>query len=696
VVFIAPSRDLTDGQAAEQAARTTHEPTKKLFMKTTLRLLTVVLLSVTPTVDAARNSDADNAGSYWAVVPPGVFRMGAEPGADVLKPGRLRSYDGPDWDETPVHEVRITKAFAIGVSRVTQKEYARFRPKHREYIRSRGLEWEADAPVTMVSWHEAEAYCRWLSEERGESIRLPTEAEWEFAAQQAKRLGLLGLGDGVQEWCQDWWAPYRLGPVTDPLGPEKGEIRVARGGGAGPERLEAAEIEINGVITKATRRVTPRITDRSGSVPDDRSANLSFRLVRGERPVGSFRPEPPPAVANTDVSQVAARWERQRDPDTPYFIGGIPFIGQSEDPLALPYFGRHHVPSIVYCENGDLLATSFTAPDDGSRQMAILFSRLKRGSAAWSPPARFFIVPDRNNKGLLFNAGPGELHHYNMIKDNVQNAYSLVKRVSTDNGLTWTAARMVQPYPAVPSNLTTFTGTPRFISEIQPARLSDGTLVIPSDAAGGNEGGTVLWASQDHGESFSEMTRFGWNHAEFAQPGGKAGWIAGIHASFVELKDGRLLAIGRSNNIDGRMPMSVSSDRGRTWTYRASPFPPILSGQRAVIVRLQEGPLLVLSYTDLTASYQKGAQQGIDITVEGGKVRKGLGAFSALSFDEGETWRNYKIIPLDEQNPLEGERGGYLAFVQTPDGVVHFVTSRHYYSCNFAWLKAPVRAAASR
>jgi len=340
-----------------------------------------------------------------------------------------------------------------------------------------------------------------------------------------------------------------------------------------------------------------------------------------------------------------------------------------------------------------LLATSFTAPDDGSRQMAIIFSRLKRGSTVWAPPARLFIVPDRNNKGLLFNARPGELHHYNMYEDNVQKAYTLIKRISTDNGVSWTAARIVQPYPAIQSNLTTFTGTPRFISEIQPVRLSDGTLVIPSDAAGGNDGGTVLWASHDHGESFSEITRFGWNHAEFAKFGGKAGWIAGIHASFVELKDGRLLALGRHNNIADRMPMSTSVDRGRTWTYRASPFPPILSGQRAVIVRLQEGPLLVLSYTDLNASYQKGIQQGIDIADEVGNVRKGFGVFSALSFDEGETWGNYKIIPLDEHKPFEGERGGYLAFVQSPDGIIHIVTSRHYYSFNLAWLKSPVMAA---
>ncbi len=652
---------------------------------------------------------AGSAGSYWVVVSPGVFRMGAEPGPDVLRPGapQLRTYDGPDWDEVPVHEVRITRAYSMGVSRVTQGEFARFRPQHKEYVLSRGLKWDEKAPVTMVSWYDADAYCRWLSEKEGDIFRLPTEAEWEFAALSAERLGLKGIGDGIQEWCHDWWAPYSPDMVTDPLGPKKGEIRVARGGGKGPRRTETVDVEVDGVITKAQREVIPRITDRSGSVPDDRSANLSFRLVRGKLPDGTYRPEPPPPATDVNVSQVAVKWEKQKDPDKPYFIGGIPFIrgmdgsvaswsNMPENALSLPYFGRHHVPSIVYCENGDLLATSFTAPNDGSDQMAIIFSRLRRGSNIWDPPARFFIVPDRSNKGLLFNAGPGELHHYNMIKDNVLNAYSLIKRVSTDNGLTWTAARIVHPYPAIPSNLKTFTGTPRFISEIQPMRLSDGTLIIPSDAAeGGNEGGTVLWASHDHGESFQEITRFGWNHAEFAQPGGRAGWIAGIHASCVELNDGRLLAIGRHNNIDNRSPMSISADRGRTWIYKASPFPPILSGQRSVIVRLQEGPLLVLSYTDLNASYQQGVQQGIDITDDEGNVHKGFGAFSALSFDEGETWSHYKIIPLDHKNLLEGERGGYLAFVQTPDGIIHIVTSRHYYSLNLAWLKTPVKAAAT-
>ena len=53
------------------------------------------------------------------------------------------------------------------------------------------------------------------------------------------------------------------------------------------------------------------------------------------------------------------------------------------------------------------------------------------------------------------------------------------------------------------------------------------------------------------------------------------GTIAGIHAKVVELTDGRLLALGRLATINGRMPMSISSDLGKTWTYKASPFPPI-------------------------------------------------------------------------------------------------------------------------
>ena len=70
-----------------------------------------------------------------------------------------------------------------------------------------------------------------------------------------------------------------------------------------------------------------------------------------------------------------------------------------------------------------------------------------------------------------------------------------------------------------------------------------------------------------------------------------------VYAGVVELKDGRLLAFGRGEPMDGWMPMSLSDNLGTTWTYQASPFPPIGTGQRLVLKRLSEGPLLFVSFT---------------------------------------------------------------------------------------------------
>ena len=217
---------------------------------------------------------------------------------------------------------------------------------------------------------------------------------------------------------------------------------------------------------------------------------------------------------------------------------------------------------------------------------------------------------------------------------------------------------------------------------------------MPSDAgyAGMSNDGTVLWGSRDFGESWSEMTRYGWNSKEFAQAGKQAGWIAGIHAPFVVLADGRYLAFGRGCDIGDRMPMSLSSDQGKTWTYQAASFPAILSGQRPFLLRLREGPILFVSYTDASTRVREKTQQGMDFTDDSGMVRKGFGMFSALSLDEGKSWQYPKLIPDDAANPWKSPSGGYLACVQTPDDMIHLVSSRKYYRFNLAWLKTPAPA----
>jgi len=148
-------------------------------------------------------------------------------------------------------------------------------------------------------------------------------------------------------------------------------------------------------------------------------------------------------------------------------------------------------------------------------------------------------------------------------------------------------------------------------------RMADGTILLPSDSL---ESTSAIWLSEDDGKTWQD-------------PGGT---IAGVHAGVVELKDGRLMALGRGNNIDGYMPKSISSDRGKNWTYSPSPFPPIAGGQRLVLIRLKEGPLLFASFAS-----------EIMIRDRSGRERPVSGLFTALSYDEGETWQVRRLVSDD-------------------------------------------------
>ena len=175
--------------------------------------------------------------------------------------------------------------------------------------------------------------------------------------------------------------------------------------------------------------------------------------------------------------------------------------------------------------------------------------------------------------------------------------------------------------------------------------------------------------------------------------------IDGIHAGVVELKDGRLMALGRGDNINGQMPMSLSDDLGKTWTYTASPFPPINGGQRLVLMRLREGPILLISFTN-----SKGQDKPTSWIFAGadGNPFDGVGMYASLSFDEGQTWPMRKLLTPGKGNydggawtgeltatPTRAEHAGYLAATQTPDGIIHLISSRLYYQFNLTWLQTP-------
>lgn len=644
----------------------------------------IVLISLTATgIHSCRSShqpDSSPVGNYVSVK-AGIFEMGAEVLPDVLDGGPPRP--GPHWDETPPHEVRISRSYDIGLSKVTQAEFARFKPEHEALMKSRGLEWRPGEPVVMVTWDEAMEFCSWLGEQDGKTVRLPTEAEWEYAARNADELGLKGIGDGIREWCLDWWAPYAPGVVKNPLGPREGVVRVFRNGEWWSKMREE---DRSGQVLES------RVTDRSGTVRGDRRIDLGFRVVRGKLPAGTFREPLPIAEPFRNVSQERFPWKPQKNPDDPVFYTDLHILppADSLELLRLPYFSRHHVASITYCDNGDLLLIVFTAPGDYCDQKAILMSRLRQGSDTWGPPARFFIAPDLlpGSPGVLFNNGKGEIQYY------VSVGGTVIKRVSTDHGATWSSPRIVyrNAVRGPGKEESTTLDRPRLSPFQSIKRRSDGALIMPSDVGGGGSG---IFVSYDEGDSWTELTRFGWNEGGFAQEGDSAGWMAGVHNAPVELAGGGWLSFGRTRDIRGRAPMSISRDGGKTWTYHASPFSPISFSQRQAMIRLANGQILLNWFTDpvIRVVRQQGIhEKGMDFLDQAGKVHKGYGMFVALSPDEGKTWPVRKLLPEDPEEPWAAryDFGVNNDVIQTPDGMMHLATSRRYFRFNMAWLTTPL------
>ncbi len=186
-------------------------------------------------------------------IPAGKFQMGSpETEKDRKK------------DEGPQHEVTISKPFYMGVYEVTQDQYqAVMGSKPSRFIGSRN-------PVEQVSWNDAVEFCRKLSQQTGKSVRLPTEAQWEYACRagtltrfsfgdsdgsmdsyawysknsggqtnpvgqkQPNAWGLYDMHGNVWEWCSDWYADsYVNANNVDPQGPGSGTYRVLRGGSWG-------------------------------------------------------------------------------------------------------------------------------------------------------------------------------------------------------------------------------------------------------------------------------------------------------------------------------------------------------------------------------------------------------------------------------------------------------------------------------
>lgn len=207
-----------------------------------------------PAVGTRKINPKDGLTYVW--IPPGTFRMGClGPAA-----GRTRGMNAEEClgNELPRHSVTLTAGFWLGQTLVTQLAYRRLMAADRSNFPNDQL------PVDGVAWDAATAFC-----ERA-GMRLPTEAEWEWASRgglaeerygpldqiawyrgnsggqphavgqkQPSPYGLYDMLGNVWEWVADWYAPYRsvqpccddpAEAVLDPKGPTTGQYRVLRGG----------------------------------------------------------------------------------------------------------------------------------------------------------------------------------------------------------------------------------------------------------------------------------------------------------------------------------------------------------------------------------------------------------------------------------------------------------------------------------
>ncbi|MEW6735396.1 MAG: formylglycine-generating enzyme family protein [Acidobacteriota bacterium] len=186
-------------------------------------------------------------------IPAGSFEMGSDLG---------------EIDELPIHQVKLG-AFKLGRFEVTNAQWKSYcdaigqnYPPNPKLGKDYFLE-KPNHPVLNISWQDAQDYCQWLSQITGQQYRLPTEAEWEYAAQdstlsrfadnrtktsphtavvgsyQPNQFGLFDMLGNVWEWCEDWYNPnfYRGSALDNPQGADKGKYRVLRGGSWGDPRI---------------------------------------------------------------------------------------------------------------------------------------------------------------------------------------------------------------------------------------------------------------------------------------------------------------------------------------------------------------------------------------------------------------------------------------------------------------------------
>jgi len=579
-------------------------------------------------------------------VEAGSFKMG---GGDLK--------DRPD--ALPVHTVTITRDFWIAREPIKYELFARF---CREEL---GTEPDAEnllGYVVGISWHDADRFCAWLSAKTGLPYRLPTEAEWEYCARNSRRFGIDRMCDmNIREWCFDWYDAYSPEEQADPAGPDSGMFKVVRGGFLdNPAKFNAYYLDV-----WARGSLPPHYRHFPGDPNDFGRHNVGFRVVQAE----------PVQTNGKNVVIPLSLHVRQHRPrteittDKPYFRKRrlFPIPPDTASPEAVRAFGlnpllRHHnhSPGFDVAPNGDLIVSIYSSYHEYDPEVGLMGARLRYGADEWEMPDIWLNAVGVNDHApLLFTDRDGTIYHF-WGWPQLDNAFPFQFVYSKDSGATWSPVQ----FPKFADRAEKVASQP--INTVVHAE--DGWYYVPCDVQG--ESASILWRSID---------LINWE-----VPRGKT---AGRHSAVVELKDGRLLAIGGKNtSIYGYMPQAISTDKGDSWTVSKTPFPAMSSGQRPCVIRLQSGRLLYCG------DFQN--KQG---NRPPGAAEDQWGSFVAYSEDEGATWKIKKLWGTQHKKQDPAQLGGahtlgYSVCRQSPDGLIHVITSNNrpclHLCFNEAWLLA--------
>lgn len=671
-------------------------------------IISIFLAFILSSCSKEDKSFTNSIGIKFVRIEDGSFKMGESNTFDPDKLGAMKYLTTGDYDEHPVHNVEISKPFYISVGEVTIEQFQKFQKSYK------GVE-KYSPYATGVSWDDAVAFCNWLSKKEGKTYRLPTEAEWEYAARAGSNSlfcdgnklpdsnyvnswDLKNVANNIAEWVYDWYGPYTSQDVVDPVGRANGFTKVIRGAGLDrqvpyysrsanrasmPPNFPPIPLEELHNIKSEQVKTSDRDSKQKGFTKLESREhyknfykkesnsqgfhNIGFRIVEGEMPDTKPLPMHIPfvnqaIVQNTDVAKISP-YKNKPYFERRYLLPIPPDNTKEENLKAIQIAGfdpgilRHnHSPALEVAPNGDVILIIYTSVEEIDPDVSIMEARLRFGTDKWDMPEIFLDCADVDDHApLLWNDNDTLRLFWGHNKLNPGFPFQWIS--SIDNGATWSHVN----FPIFKTLIGGHSAQP-----INSAfRDSKGNIHVASDAIGGE---SVLWLSTNKGRTWID-------------PGGRTG---GRHTTFVLLHNDRILGMGgKSTNIDGYMPKSISDDNGRTWKITKTPFPSLGSNQRPTIIKLKSGRLFFAGDLQRKDGYQP-------------PTFHERGAYVALSDDEGKTWKIKKLPgTLPHEDPeraanLGGNTLGYSIARQAPNGIIHLITTMNtpclHFAFNEAWI----------